>query len=409
MKDFKSFVLGGFECADQINAGGNRINLLKETQHDIRVDEDYRELRELGILTVREGICWSLVEPRPGFYDFAEVLNRIQSAQKYGIEQIWDIIHFGYPDDIYPNHPHFTARFVALCEAFTTFYFKHSDDELKVVPINEISFLSWMAGEVSGAAPFMSKSGWTLKYLFCKAAIQGIKSIRAIRPTAEIYMVEPLIWVHPGDILDLSQADLENSYQFQAADMIMGKMCPELDGSPDLIDGVGVNYYWNCQWKLQFGTLPWPDLLNQRKPISELLQLVWERYNKPLFFSETGHFGSGRAEWIDEIIAESVKALALGVDLRGICIYPLVDRPDWDHLEIYHNSGLWDLSEKKERIPVLLYVEAIQDGLRIVEETKKANAGTSHSSAKQSIFSSPLFKSPVFTEEFLNKNIQLVF
>jgi hypothetical protein len=90
----------------------------------------------------------------------------------------------------------------------------------------------------------------------------------------------------------------------------------------------------------------------------------------------------------------------LGVDIRGICIYPLVDRPDWDHLDVYHNSGLWDLSEKKDRIPVLLYVEAIQDGLRLLEENKKTAVRNSYPSPKQSIYSSPLIKSLVITEEF---------
>lgn len=367
MKRFSSFVLGGFECADQINGRGQRINLLEETQHDTRVDEDYRELKELGILTVREGICWSQVEKIPGQYDFSEVLNRIQCAKKHGIEQIWDIIHFGYPADIYPTHPGFTERFVSLCKAFTMFYLMHSDSELKVIPINEISFLSWLSGEVAGTAPFMTKNGWEMKYLLCKAAIQGIKAIRSMCLSVEVFLVEPLIWVHPWEIADLPQADLENGYQFQAADIIMGKICPELEGSLELIDGVGINYYWNCQWKLGFGTLPWPDLNNYRKPISELFQMVWERYKKPIFISETGHFGSGRAEWIKEIFDESGKALQMGVDLRGICIYPLVDRPDWDNLDFYHNSGLWDLSETKDRIANLLYVEAVLDGLEQIK------------------------------------------
>lgn len=364
MKRFSSFVLGGFECADQINGKGKRINLLSETQHDSRVEEDYLELKDLGILSVREGICWSQVESVSGHYDFSEVLNRMQCAQKHGIEQIWDIIHFGYPADIYPTHPGFTERFVSLCKAFTVFYLMNSESELKVIPINEISFLSWLSGEVAGTAPFMTKNGWDMKYLLCKAAIQGIKAIRSICFSVEVYLVEPLIWVHPWEIADLPKADLENGYQFQAADIIMGKICPELEGSPDLIDGVGINYYWNCQWKLGFGTLPWPDINNYRRPVSELLQLVWERYKKPVFISETGHFGSGRAEWITEIFEESAKALQLGVDLRGICIYPLVDRPDWDNLDFYHNSGLWDLTETKERIANLLYVEAILEGLQ---------------------------------------------
>jgi len=33
---FTTFFMGGYECADHINRSGERINLLKETQHDIR-------------------------------------------------------------------------------------------------------------------------------------------------------------------------------------------------------------------------------------------------------------------------------------------------------------------------------------------------------------------------------------
>ena len=32
-----------------------------------------------------------------------------------------------------------------------------------------------------------------------------------------------------------------------------------------------------------------------------------------------------------------------GVPMEGITIYPIIDRPDWDNLDHWHNSGLWDL------------------------------------------------------------------
>lgn len=67
---FRSFFIGGFECADQVNRFGERINLLKITEHDIRIEEDYRLLSGLGIFTAREGICWSSVEKIPGVYDW---------------------------------------------------------------------------------------------------------------------------------------------------------------------------------------------------------------------------------------------------------------------------------------------------------------------------------------------------
>src|SRR5690606_40369001 len=46
-----------------------------------------------------------------------------------------------------------------------------------------------------------------------------------------------------------------------------------------------------------------------------------------------------------------LKTLAMGVDLRGICIYPVIERPDWDNLDDLHKAGLWDMDELKNRIP----------------------------------------------------------
>jgi hypothetical protein len=62
-----------------------------------------------------------------------------------------------------------------------------------------------------------------------------------------------------------------------------------------------------------------------------------------MILSETGHFGEGRASWLLESFTECLTAMNKGVDLRGICLYPLIDRPDWDDLSDYHNSGLWDI------------------------------------------------------------------
>jgi hypothetical protein len=36
-------------------------------------------------------------------------------------------------------------------------------------------------------------------------------------------------------------------------------------------------------------------------------------------------------------------ARGAGVALEGVCIYPILDRPDWEDGQQWHNSGLWDL------------------------------------------------------------------
>jgi hypothetical protein len=122
MSVFQSFFMGGYECADHINRSGERINLLQDTQHDIRAEQDFKDLSAIGITTVREGICWSAVETSPYVFDFSEVKNRMEAAERQGIQVIWDLIHFGYPDGLYPTHPLFCNRFAALCEAFAQFY-----------------------------------------------------------------------------------------------------------------------------------------------------------------------------------------------------------------------------------------------------------------------------------------------
>jgi hypothetical protein len=62
-----------------------------------------------------------------------------------------------------------------------------------------------------------------------------------------------------------------------------------------------------------------------------------------MVLSETSHFGAGRGRWISEVAEEVQQARAMGVPMEGICIYPIIDRPDWDDPNHWHNSGLWDL------------------------------------------------------------------
>ncbi len=353
---FKSYFMGGFECADHINRHGVRVNLLKETQHDQRTEEDFRLLQELDIKTVREGICWSEVEKTPYKYDFSEVLQRMQAAQNLGMQVIWDLIHFGYPDGLWPTHPQFETRFVSLCRAFAEFYRHNCSEPLLVVPVNEISFLSWYSGEDRGTVPYAIHNGWDIKYHLCKAAISGIEVLKEVLPDCRIVMVEPLVKIHcNGD--EPEHLMRKNEYQFEAMDIIGGRLCPELRGKEEYLEILGFNYYWNCQWKGEGESLCWPH--PERTPLHVLLKSAYERYGKPMFLSETGHFGDGRGIWLEEVAAECRLALEQGVDFHGICLYPVTDRPDWDDLQNYHNSGIFDFDLAGNRIPNEEYVAAI--------------------------------------------------
>jgi hypothetical protein len=38
-----------------------------------------------------------------------------------------------------------------------------------------------------------------------------------------------------------------------------------------------------------------------------------------------------------------VLARQAGVNLQGVCLYPILDRFDWEDATHWHNSGLWDM------------------------------------------------------------------
>ena len=367
--NFQSFFMGGFECADHINRSGMRVNLLKETDHHQQVFLDYKLLKNVGITTVREGICWSEVERIPYQYDFSEVKNRILVANQLGIQQLWDICHFGYPEGMIPTHPLFADRFSKLCAAFARFHAEYSNTDLFVVPINEISFLSWHSGEVRGTIPFAINSGFDIKYHLCKAAIKGIEAIKMVNPNARIMTIEPLIKIHPNfDTGEIEEVDSFNENQFQAMDIIGGKVLPELGGNPEYLDIIGVNYYYNNQWIHNGIRLDWPNQHPQYMDFSMLLVEVKNRYNRPIFISETGHFGALRDLWLKQITHECLIAMQAGVNVQGICIYPVLDRPDWDDLTDYCQCGLWDLGENKQRIPYQPYLDILADCIESVKE-----------------------------------------
>jgi hypothetical protein len=374
-KPFNTFWMAGFECTDQLNASGDRVDLLEMTGHLSLVREDYARISSLGIRTVREGIRWSAVEYFPYHYNFSTVVDMLNNGKEQGIQQIWDICHFGYPSDLSPFHPHFTARFVAVCEAFVEFYTQHNPDEiLYVTPINEVSFISWLGGEVGATVPYCTKNGWELKYALVKAYIAGIKAMKQISANVRIVTTEPLVNMVPGlepTAEELVNAAIENQQQFQSVDMICGRICPELGGSEDLVDILGFNYYYNNQWILgSYQFLNWNEPVPDPRwrDLSELLEAAYRRYNKPFILAETSHPKEDRPLWITMISKECVKLLDRDLPLLGVCLYPIIDRPDWDHLNEWHHSGLWDtdFSGKHSRVLHVGSALALRKGQELV-------------------------------------------
>jgi hypothetical protein len=70
---------------------------------------------------------------------------------------------------------------------------------------------------------------------------------------------------------------------------------------------------------------------HEYRPLADMLVEVAERYDKPLFLSETGAEGSGRPAWLHYVCDEVGEAMRRGVQIEGICIYPVTAYPGWDN------------------------------------------------------------------------------
>ena len=355
---FRSFWWGGYECTDQLNAFGHRVDFLPLTGHLPLIDQDYADLAQFNVRTVREGIRWAQIEKTPYRYDFSTVKLMLDAGQRQGIQQVWDLCHFGYPDDLTPLHPLFARRFAALCRAFVDFYRSvRPDDVLIVTPINEVSFMSWLGGDVRGTAPYCVGQGWEVKYGLMRAYIEGSHALREADPGIRLLSTEPLINIVPPPnpwARHVREARDFHRNQFQATDILSGRMCPELGGAPQLLDIVGFNYYYDNQWQLHpYRKLGWNDTeMDPRwRPLRQLLAEAYRRYRRPFAITETSHPGVDRPLWWRMVGQECAAVLRKGLPLWGACIYPIIDRPDWDHLDQWHQSGLWDADRRQPGPP----------------------------------------------------------
>ena len=346
---FRSFWMGGFESACHVNEAGVRLDMLQATQHDRFVAEDYWALLSMRIGTARDTVRWHRVEVAPGVFDFSSVDPYIQAANDSGVEVIWDLLHYGWPDglDIYSDA--FVTRFAAFCATTARHLVDRIPPPRFYTPINELSFFAWAAGEVGWFFPYGKHRGGELKRQLVRSWIAGVDAIRGVDPDARIVSVEPLIHTVPPrrSQNDHAPSDAQNESQWEAWDMITGRRQPDLGGHERYLDIMGVNFYHDNQWEVPGGEkIHWhvKPRDNRWAPLSRLLRGAYDRYRRPMIIGETSHVGCGRAEWIRELTDEVLLAINAGLPLEGICLYPIIDRFEWNDPTHWHNSGLWDFN-----------------------------------------------------------------
>ncbi|MDB6452904.1 glycosyltransferase family 4 protein [Falsirhodobacter sp. 20TX0035] len=335
---FQSFVLGGWESSTHRLRNGTRLDVLESTGHDRNAAGDYRQLAGLGIRAHRDAVRWHRIEEAPGRFDFSSVTPMFEAARDTGTQVIWDLMHYGWPDDLDIWSAAFVDRFAALARAVGRHHREVTDAVPFWCPVNEISFFSWAGGDAQYLNPFATGRGFELKVQMARASIVAMQELRAIDPRARFVHAEPLIGIHHADHTGRPRWEAQGWHdaQFQAMDLLSGRIWPQIGGDPSFLDIVGVNYYFNNQWI--HGGPPIDMDHPLYAPLSDLLFEVAARYDRPVMIAETGTEGERRASWLRYVSDEVQRARARGVRVEGICLYPVANHLGWDDNRLCPNG-----------------------------------------------------------------------
>ena len=336
-----SWFIAGFEGSTHRRRDGRRLDLVAGTHHDRFAQRDYARMRRIGIHAARESLRWHLVEAEPRAYDFTSELPRLRAVAAAGITVVWDLCHFGWPDDVDPFAPEFPERYGEWAAAVGRVMRHEVGAPHWFAPQNEISFLAWAGGEVGYMNPHATGRGDELKRQLVRGTILAMDAIRAELPLARFLHPEPLIHVavDPDRPHERVAAAAATESQYESWEMLAGRRDPELGGTERHLDVLGVNYYPGNQWVVGGGALGADS--PQRVRLSSMLVELHHRLGRPIVISETGTEDADRGRWATEVISEVEVAMRAGVPVGGICLYPILNHPGWDD-DRHCRNGLWD-------------------------------------------------------------------
>jgi hypothetical protein len=199
---------------------------------------------------------------------------RLEAAADAGLQIIWDLNHYDPPPD-----PVAHARHRAQAA--------DSRRPFWICPVNEPMVYPMLTG--------MSWEHAT------EMAITMGRVARDHHPDVRLLSTDPITGI--------------GERQFAATDRLV---------AAGMVDVVGVNYYPHTA----------------RTSLLKVLLKTWRRYGRPVMISETswhdGHPihhrnypGFDKGAWFRLIMDQVAQAQAQGVDIAGVCWYPIIDCPPW--------------------------------------------------------------------------------
>ncbi len=337
-------------------AGHRRLDEYELMDHYRLWRQDLDQAADLGISTIRYGIPWYKVNPKPGVYDWAwtdKVLEYL--AVDKGLTPIVDLMHYGTPlwlDNHFVNASYprrvaeFASKFAERYGSLVRFY----------TPLNEPAVTATYCGRDGRWPPYLSGDDGYVKVLL--ALIRGMnrtaEALRDARPDAVLVHVEDVGLERAKTAELAATADRLQERRLLPLDLACGRVDPghacfgwllehgateaelvELAATSPRWDVLGVNYYpWSNRRVIRrrnghLGTVS----ESPGAGLEDVLRLIHERYRLPLMVTETSARGTHleRAIWMRETLSAVRRARAAGVPVLGYTWFPLFTMIEWKY------------------------------------------------------------------------------
>jgi beta-glucosidase len=362
---------------------GRTLDEYELTGHYDRWHADIGLMREIGVSAARYGIPWHRIQPTRGDWNWDFVDRSVDRLLELGIEPIIDLVHYGLPPWIegaylHPDFASYMAEYAAAVAA------RFHGRVFAYTPLNEPRITAWYCGWLGWWPPH--RRGWRGFVSVMLAACRGIvESARALRS------VDDDILIAHVDATDLYQTtepefarDVRHRQEivFLALDLVSGRVRPGhalwdwliKHGATEAqlawfqeravdLPLVGMNLYPMFTQKVarrgRNGRLRWTMSYAEGDMIEKLGALYWDRYQAPLFISETASVGSvrRRAAWLAESVTAVKRLREHGVPMVGYTWWPLFALVTWAYRQgtrepayYLRQMGLWNLDAQLERI-----------------------------------------------------------
>ena len=371
----------GFECSTFPQIGMDELAL---TQHDRFWGSDIVRARDAGCRTIRYGIRWHVVNPRPHQWDWSSVDGPMELIRHLEMEPVVDLFHFGHPEWLGTGvlttiFPDFQAE---LCRQFARRY----PWVRWYTPTNEPYIMAQFGGEGGIWYPYGHgpRSFVMAVRNVARGLCEGWAAIAAERPDARMLIADTCEYHHPVDDGTRDLADLRNERRFLMHELYGGRVgddhplrdylvengMSEADlywfaDHPAPLDIVGLDHYPHSEHQYRLDERG--QLIDETRPLEqqlgpgELCRQYFARLGRPLVFAETGAPGDDERKiwWLDRIIGQVREVRGEGVPVIGLTWWGLLDQVDWgENLRVfrYHidPTGLYSLrwnDDRLDRVP----------------------------------------------------------